>query len=104
VRLVVTNNLTICDVPVFWYIFEFYKEAFVCAWNVANALKKAACLVAEASISQGLKVWVIHKGHVLNLLTGYRMYHFIGKLLLGPMIGVQGNGNVGCFHVSEIVL
>jgi hypothetical protein len=69
-----------------------------------NALKKAACLVAEASLPQELKVWVIHKGHVIHLLAGYRMYHCVGKLLLGPMIGAQGKGYVGYFHVPGIVL
>jgi hypothetical protein len=69
-----------------------------------NALKKAACFVAEASFPQGLKIWVIHKGHVFHLLSGYWMYHSIGKVLLGQMIGSQGNGYVGCFHAPEIIL
>jgi hypothetical protein len=68
-----------------------------------NALEKAASLVYEASLPQGLKVWVIHKGHVLHLLAGCRMYHCIEKVLLVPVIGTQGDGHVGCFYVSEVV-
>jgi hypothetical protein len=74
VRFVVTNNFFICDFSVLWYVFEFYKETCVCSWNVVDALEKAACLVAEASFSQGLKVWVLHKGHVLHFLPSHWMY------------------------------
>jgi hypothetical protein len=86
------------------YVCEFYKETCVCAWNVVDALKKAACLVAEASFPQGLKIWDIHKGHVFHLRASDCMYHCIGKVSLGPMIGSQGNGHVGCFHAPEIIL
>jgi hypothetical protein len=69
-----------------------------------NALKKAACLVTEASFPKGLEVRVIHEGHVFHLFAGYWMNHCVGKMLLGPMICSQGNGHVGCFYASEIIL
>jgi hypothetical protein len=65
--VVVTKKITICDFSVFGYVCEFYKETCVCVCNVANAFKKSACLVARTSFPQGLKIWVICKGHVLHL-------------------------------------
>jgi hypothetical protein len=84
---VVANNFAICDVSVFWYVFEFNKETCVCSWNVTDALEQATCLIAEASFPQGLEVRVLNKGHVLHLLASYWMYYCVGKIFLGPMIG-----------------
>jgi hypothetical protein len=69
-----------------------------------NALKKVACLVAEALIPKGMEVWVIHEGDVFLLFVGYWMDHCVGNIMLGSMICSQGNGHVGCFHAPEIIL
>jgi hypothetical protein len=54
-----------------------------------DALEEATCLVAKASFSKGLKVWILHKGHVLHFIASYCMYYLVGKMFLGPMIGAQ---------------
>jgi hypothetical protein len=99
VRLAVKNNFAICDLSVLWYVFEFNKETFVCSGNAADALEEATCLITKSYFSKGLKVWILHKGHVLHLLASYCMYYCVGEILLGPMIGAQCNGHVGGFHV-----
>jgi hypothetical protein len=93
-----------CDLSVLWYVFEFNKETCVCSGNIADALEEATCLIAKASFPKGLKVWILHKGHVLHLLASYWMYYWVGNMLLGTIIGAQCNGQVGGFHVPEIVL
>jgi hypothetical protein len=89
VRLVVTNNFAIYDIYVLWYVFEFNKETCVCSGNVVDALEEATCLIAKASFLKELKVWILHKCHVLILLASYSMYYCVDKMLLGPIIGAQ---------------
>jgi hypothetical protein len=86
-------------VHVLWYVFEFNKETCVCSGNVADALEEATCLIAKAYFLKGWKVWILHKGHVLNLLASYWIYYCLRKMLLGTMIGAQSNGHGGGFHV-----
>jgi hypothetical protein len=99
-----TNYFAVHYFSVFWYVCKFHKETCVCSWDVADALKKAACLVAEAPLPKWLKVRVLHEGHVFHLLADYWMDHCVCEMLLGQMVCSQGNGYVLCFHVPKIIL
>jgi hypothetical protein len=94
VRFVITNYFAIRNLSLFWYVCNFQKETCVGSWDVADALKKAACLVAEFPLPKGLEVRVIHEGHVFHLLAGYWMDDCVFKILLGPRICSEGNGYV----------
>jgi hypothetical protein len=95
VWFVITNYFAVSDLSVFWDVCRFDKDTCVGSGEVANALKKASDLVAEASFPKWFQERVFHEGHVFNLFSGDWVEDCIGLVLLGPMSISQGNVHVG---------
>jgi hypothetical protein len=54
VWFVIANYFAVSDLPVFWDVCEFDKEACVGSWNVSNFLEKSPAFVAKTSFPKWL--------------------------------------------------
>jgi hypothetical protein len=104
VGFVITNYFAVSDLSVFRDVSEFDKETCVGSGNVSNTLKKAAAFVAKTSCPKWLQTGVFHKGRVFHFLSGDGVNDCIGLMRLGPMVVSKGDGHVGGFHSTEVVL
>jgi hypothetical protein len=49
VRLIITNNVAICDLAILWNVCQFSKEASVCPFDVPDPLEDMSQFISKTS-------------------------------------------------------
>jgi hypothetical protein len=104
VRFVIADYFAVSDLSLRRDVSEFDEETCISTGDVSNSLEEASAFVAKTALSKGLELGILHECHVFHFFPHDGVDDGVGLVLLIPMVGSQGDGNVLSVYAAEVVL